>query len=67
MFAANGDELHLLNFGVVTDPPPIPGGDGVYEITGGTGRFAGASGRGLFSSHAGMTTFMGTITLEQIN
>ena len=67
MFAANGDELHLVNFGVVTDPLPNPGGEGMYEITGGTGRFAGANGRGLFSSHEGTTPFMGTITHERMN
>lgn len=63
--AANGDELHLINFGVMTDPLPNPGGDGGYQIIGGTGRFAGAGGQGEFSSHNGQTTFMGTITLPR--
>ncbi len=67
MVASNGDELYLINFGIVTEGPPVPGGDGGYEIVGGTGRFTNAVGEGGFSSHVGETRFWGTITLPNRN
>lgn len=59
--AANGDQLYIDYFGVVTRPFPDGEGEGLYEFTGGTGRFAGASGRGIFSSNNQETIFDGTI------
>lgn len=64
MVAANGDQLYLHHFGVLTKPFPNAEGEGSYEITGGTGRFEGASGQGAFSSHDNMTVYDGTIILS---
>jgi len=58
--AANGDEVYFDYYGNFF-PGPVPGGLGVYEINGGTGRFDGATGSGVVETEGGNTTFDGHI------
>jgi hypothetical protein len=67
--AANGDSLSVVIFAIACETPPgsqMYQSEGIYQITGGTGRFSGAIGVGTvvgqddFTTHTFSLTFSGT-------
>lgn len=66
--AANGDDV-FLTFALLAIPtsPTAFSIEGVWQVTGGTGRFEGASGSGTYVGHAEFVTLtdaVGTFVLE---